>query len=162
MQKTLVTYTSRFGSTAGIAEKIAQQLMRDGAQADVRMISEVTNLNGYSGVIVGGPIFYDRWSSEAIEFVEANKKALKNVPHAFFFSCLNLSRKTDKSQRQVDAYADAIQTLSPRADLPKVGQFAGKLNYQKIPRFSRPLARILFAFLKVKEGDHRNWGQVES
>lgn len=162
MEKILVTYASRFGSTAGVAQAIARQVVCDGVQAEVRSIGEIGDLTAYSGIIVGGPIHYDRWSSEAADFVVAHVEALRSLPHALFFTCLTLSRKTEKARGQAGAYADAIQALSPAPVPPVVGQFAGKLDYQDLPRFSRPFARTLFAFLGVQEGDHRNWHSIEN
>ena len=48
--KILVTYTSRFGATTGVAEAIGKTLSELGAQVDVRPMSEVTDLAAYQEV----------------------------------------------------------------------------------------------------------------
>jgi menaquinone-dependent protoporphyrinogen oxidase len=54
--KILVTYTSRFGSTAGVAEAIAKTLNEKGMVVDVLPMSEVKNLAQYQAVVAGSAI----------------------------------------------------------------------------------------------------------
>jgi menaquinone-dependent protoporphyrinogen oxidase len=61
----LVTYGSKMGGTAGIAELVGQALTDAGFQADVRPISEVDRLEAYDAVLVGGALYSGRWHREA-------------------------------------------------------------------------------------------------
>jgi hypothetical protein len=47
--KILVTYASRFGSTAGVAEAIGKTLAENGMNVDVLPMREVKNLSPISG-----------------------------------------------------------------------------------------------------------------
>jgi len=47
----LVTYASRLGATAGVAEAIGKTLAENGAQVEVRRMEEVTDLTPYSAVV---------------------------------------------------------------------------------------------------------------
>lgn len=53
--KILVTYASRTGSTAEVAEAIARTLSEGGAQVDVLPMQEVKDLTSYQGIVVAAP-----------------------------------------------------------------------------------------------------------
>lgn len=54
--KVLVTYASRFGTAAGVAEAIGNTLRDCGDQVDVLPMSEVTELAAYQAVVAGSAI----------------------------------------------------------------------------------------------------------
>jgi menaquinone-dependent protoporphyrinogen oxidase len=53
----LVTYASKNGATAEIAEKIGEALRHAGLQADVLPVSGVRDLNPYQAVILGSAVY---------------------------------------------------------------------------------------------------------
>ena len=52
----LVTYASRAGSTAGVAEAIGKTLIERGAQVDMLPMQDVKDLTPYSAVVAGSAI----------------------------------------------------------------------------------------------------------
>jgi menaquinone-dependent protoporphyrinogen oxidase len=54
--KILVTYASRAGSTAGVAEAIGKTLVENGAQVDVLPMKNVKDLTPYRVVVAGSAI----------------------------------------------------------------------------------------------------------
>jgi menaquinone-dependent protoporphyrinogen oxidase len=54
--KILVTYASRLGSTAGVAEAIGKTLAENGAEVEIRRMEDVTDLTPYSAVVAGSAI----------------------------------------------------------------------------------------------------------
>jgi menaquinone-dependent protoporphyrinogen oxidase len=52
----LVTYASRGGSTAGVAETIGRTLAESGAQVDVLPMQAVKDLTPYQAVVAGSAI----------------------------------------------------------------------------------------------------------
>lgn len=57
----LVAYATKSGSTARIAEIIAEALREQGLQAEVRPAREVLKPAGYDAVVLGGALYAGRW-----------------------------------------------------------------------------------------------------
>ncbi len=153
----LIAYASRLGSTAEVAHAIA-----DETGAVARWIGDIDSLAGYDAVIIGSAIRYDKWLPEATDFVKNHYSTLQSMPVAAFLTCLTLSHKSPKALQQAARYADSIATTLPHTRAADIGQFAGVLDYSKMPRRARLLARILFAFLRVPEGDYRDWKAIRT
>jgi len=162
MNKILVTYASQFGSTKEVAEVIAEVLAQENTIVEAKWIREVKDLEGYNAVVVGSAIQYDRWMPEARQFVATHQDTLSKLPVAFFFTCLTLSKKTPKSNRQAMGYAEKLKALLSHSKPLSIGRFAGVLNYSKMPFVFRLVARVFLSILGVREGDHRDWNAIRS
>ena len=75
--KVLVTYATRLGATAGIAEKIGEVLTQVGLQADVLPVKEVRDLAPYQAVVLGSAVYSFKWRKEAVRFLNANDQLSK-------------------------------------------------------------------------------------
>jgi menaquinone-dependent protoporphyrinogen oxidase len=80
----LVTYATEHGSTQEVAAAVAATLRREGLEADVRPASEVDDLTGYGGVILGGAIYIGRLHPDAVGFLRRHERALALMPLAVF------------------------------------------------------------------------------
>jgi len=83
-KKILVAYATRTGSTAEVANAITDRLCEAGLSAEARPVTQVTNLEGYSGAVLGSGVRYASWLPEMTDFVSANRDALSAMPVAFF------------------------------------------------------------------------------
>lgn len=81
----LVAYGTTNGSTAQIAEDIADVLRKDGLEADARDAGTVTHPESYDAVVVGGGLYAGRWHKDARRFVRRYRQTLAGRP-LFFFS----------------------------------------------------------------------------
>ena len=103
-KRILVAYATGAGSTAGVAEAIAdeirgtvpatEQSMRPDATppeipVDVRDVSSVDDLRPYSAVVIGSSIRLGRWLPEAVAFLQAISWGAPAL--ALFFCLRNLS-----------------------------------------------------------------------
>jgi menaquinone-dependent protoporphyrinogen IX oxidase len=68
-KKVLVTYSTRTGSTKGVAETIGTTLSGLGEVVDVAPMQEVTDISQYSAVIAGSSIQPGKWLPEAMSSV---------------------------------------------------------------------------------------------
>jgi menaquinone-dependent protoporphyrinogen oxidase len=160
-RRILVAYASWTGTTPEVAQAIASSPAELGNSTDAIPIDQVTRVDDYDAVIIGSPIQYDRWLPEAIGFMKTHRVALKERSVVGFFTCLTLSRGTQKAQSQANRYAEVIHRLDPDIDVLDVGRFAGVLDYRRLNPLVRPLARIIFLALGVREGDHRDWTAID-
>ena len=76
----LVAYASRFGSTRGIAECIAEKLQQQGTPAEAQLVEAAGDLGGYDAFVVGSAVFAGRWMEEATGFVRRNRAVLASRP----------------------------------------------------------------------------------
>ncbi len=157
--KILVTYASRLGSTAGVAEAIGKTLLDNGAQVEVRRMEEVTDLTPYSAVVAGSAIRGKQWLPEAMQFMQKHQAALRQKPFAAFLVCMTLAMKNGEKYRpHVATFLDPVRALvRPVSE----GLFAGVLNISKVESFSNRLKfRLSVLFGVWKEGDHRDWNAI--
>ncbi|GGZ19494.1 flavodoxin domain-containing protein [Streptomyces poonensis] len=82
----LVAYGTTNGSTAEIAETIAEVLRKDGLTARARPARSVPTAAAYDAVVVGGGLYAGRWHKDARRFVRYHRKALAERPLWLFSS----------------------------------------------------------------------------
>lgn len=155
--KILVAYASKFGTTTQVAECIAQTLQQQHHQVDVIQVAQVDNIADYDAVIIGAAIHYDHWMADAQAFVKTHQATLSTKPVACFFTCLALSKQTEKDQQQADTYRKKIANLNPHINPISIGGFAGAVKYQSMPFLFRLVARAILSIMGVREGDYRDW-----
>lgn len=157
----LVTYATRSGSTAGVAEAIAKTLSEGGAQVDVLPMQQVKDLAPYQAVVAGSAIQGQKWLPEAMKFLRTHRAELTQKPFAAFMVCITLSMKNADQYRQ-----GVAEWMAPvRALVPTVseGLFAGALDFSKIPfSFNALLMRIPVITGLWKIGDHRDWSAIRA
>jgi menaquinone-dependent protoporphyrinogen oxidase len=159
--KILVTYASRIGSTAGVAEAIGRTLVESGAQVEVRPMQDVADLTPYGAVVAGSAIRGKQWLPEAMHFMQAHRAVLKQKPFAAFLVCMTLAMPNGEKYREhVATWLDPVSALvKPVSE----GLFAGALDISKIPSFADRLKfRLSVAFGVWSEGDHRDWERIRT
>ncbi|MGZ7095407.1 MAG: flavodoxin domain-containing protein [Methanobacterium sp.] len=85
MQKTLIIYESKYGTT----EKIARHLSQVLGPARHSRTSQVQKSEEYDFVVIGTPIYSGNPHHEICEFIEDNLDWLKSKPVAIFCTCLS-------------------------------------------------------------------------
>jgi menaquinone-dependent protoporphyrinogen oxidase len=159
--KILVTYATRAGSTAGVAEAIGQILAETGAQVKVRAMHDVIDLTAYRAVVAGSAIQGGRWLPEALQFIQTHQAALVQKPFAAFLVCMTLAMPGADKYRQ--GVADWLAPVRALVQPVREGYFAGALDISKIPSFRDRLKfRLSVAFGVWSEGDHRDWNAIRA
>lgn len=159
--KILVTYATRAGSTAGVAETIGRTLEDDGQQVDVLPMQAVTDLTTYRAVIAGSAIQGGSWLPEALEFVRNHQAEIARKPFAAFLVCMTLAMPgASQYQSHVSTWMEPVRALvRPVSE----GLFAGALDLHKVPSFGDRLKFQVSILLGVwKAGDHRNWEAIRT
>ena len=86
MTNVLVTYASKHGSTAEIAEAVADALRSAGLHADCLAADDVAAVDGYDAVVLGSAVYMKRWRREARRFLHRHSDALAQRPFWVFSS----------------------------------------------------------------------------
>ncbi|PWI10185.1 flavodoxin [Streptomyces sp. NWU339] len=82
----LVTYGTTNGSTARIAETVADVLRKDGLTVETLPARSVASVTSYDAVVVGGGLYAGRWHKDARRFVRRYRRDLAKRPVWLFSS----------------------------------------------------------------------------
>jgi len=183
MNNILVTYATMAGSTVEVAQTVAEELTMGGMQVQVLPLSEVKDLQGYDGIVVGGPMIMG-WHRGAIRFLKKNRAMFNRIPLAVFVTAMSVTHSDEIGIDDVPVYVDQKLPKPPqnegrlsfreryallenylrpilRATRPakpvSIGVFGGRLEYGRLKWWA-----VLFAMLVVQApaGDRRNWDAI--
>ena len=158
--KILVTYASRAGSTAGVAEAIAKTLAAPPALwapspntntdidlserilvsdlgragegfVDVLPMEDVKDLSPYQAVVAGSAIRKSKWLPEAAQFIQTHRSTLAQKPFAMFTVCITLAMSNSEQYRS--AVAEWVAPVRALVRPLSEGLFAGMLDFSKLP-----------------------------
>jgi menaquinone-dependent protoporphyrinogen oxidase len=73
MDRVIVAYGSKYGSTAAIAEAIGATLSEHGLEVDVRPARSVRSVEEYRAAVVGSAVYAGRWRGDALRFLGAHR-----------------------------------------------------------------------------------------
>lgn len=158
-KKILVTYASRAGSTAGVAEAIGKTLAESGAQVDVIPMNDVKDLSPYQAVVAGSAIRGSKWLPEALEFIKTHRAELAQKRFAEFTVCITLAMSNGERYRSgvTDWVAPVRALVKPLSE----GIFAGMLDFSKLPlNWDTLMLRLTVALGIFPRGDHRDWNAI--
>jgi menaquinone-dependent protoporphyrinogen oxidase len=185
MKRILVAYTTFSGSTAEVAQAIGEEIAKSGLQVEVLPAAGVKSLEGYDGVVVGGPMIMG-WHRPAQGFLKKHREALRGVPLAVFVTAMSLTKTADTSVDGVPVYLDARLPRPPETP----GRLSLRERYARLPNYLRPIlaaARpakpvsiglfggnleygslkwwaVLFVMVIIQApaGERRNWSAIRS
>ena len=150
--RVLVTYASRMGSTAEIAQAISARLSTAGLDVSATPCDQAPSPEAFDAVVCGSAIYNNRWVKAARHFVHANTSSLGQRPTWLFESgpCGDVAEQRHESSRSVLRAAREIG-----CDPPKV--FGGNLDPARAKsRLARWVANSDLA------GDYRNWDEIDA
>src|SRR5262245_43777654 len=82
----LVAWASKHGSTAEIANRIAEAMRAVGCPAESRPAASVEDVTPYRPVALGSAVYMLRWRGEARRFARRHRRALRAMPVWLFSS----------------------------------------------------------------------------
>jgi menaquinone-dependent protoporphyrinogen oxidase len=154
--RVLVAYATRYGSTKGVAERIAATLRERSNRVDLHPVAELTDVSSYDAVVFGSPVFNQRWLPEGEEFVRRNVAALAARPVWLFSVGTFGDRKRligplmKREPKGVGALQRAIRPRGYRV-------FAGVIDRHRWPF----LSRLFYHALGGRLGDNRDWRAID-
>lgn len=166
--KVLVAYSSKYGSTKGIAEFIGEKLAQQGLQVDVREVDAVKDAGGYDAYVIGSALYMFHWMKEAKRFLSKNKGPLAKSPVWLFSSGPIGAKTTDAKGRDLLEVSgpkelDELKALvKPRDHQVFFGALDGS-RLTGITGFTYRMARRSEAAKEsMPEGDFRDWKKIEA
>jgi len=162
--RVLVVYASKYGSTKGIAERIAQTLNASGQQAAAVSASTAGVLDGYDAYVIGSAAYMFSWLGEAADLVRRNTAMLSTKP-VWLFSSGPIGTDTRDAQGR-----DIRETTVPReivefkaAIHPRDHHiFWGAFDHTKL-NFTHRMVYALPAMKKLLiDGDYRDWDEIDA
>lgn len=162
----LVTYASRHGSTAGIAERIVSQLRAAGLPTDVMPVDEVTDLHAYDAFVIGGAAYMGHWMKDVTAFVKHHRALLADDPVWLFSSGPLGADNVDKDGRDVlesarpKEFEDIVAAIRPRA----AQVFFGAWDPSTPPAgIAEQLMKLVPAGKQaLPSGDFRDWTAIDA
>ena len=153
--RVLVTYASKYGATAEIANKIGEVFSGAGLQTEVLPVKKVKNLTPYKAVVLGSAVFIGQWRKEAVTFLKDNEKALSERAVWIFSS--GPTGQGDpvellKGWRIPPALQPVVDRIKPR----DITVFHGALIESKL----NAIEKWLIKNVKAEYGDFRDWDMI--
>jgi menaquinone-dependent protoporphyrinogen oxidase len=159
--KILVTYASRTGTTAEVAEAICRSLTESGAEEDVLPMQAVKDLSPYGAIVAGSAIRAARWLPEAVQFIRTHQSTLRHTSFAMYTVCITLAMAdTERYRAAVSGWTAPIRAIVPPLS---EGLFAGMIDFDKLPfNWETLKLRATVAMGIFPRGDRRDWNAVRA
>ncbi|WP_371667262.1 flavodoxin domain-containing protein [Streptomyces sp. NBC_00289] len=148
----LVAYGTTNGSTAEIAEAVADVLRKDGLTVESRPAQSVTNVARYDAVVVGGGLYGGRWHKDARRFVRRHRAVLAERPVWLFSSGPLDASASERDIPPVRGVRRAVIRLDAREHVT----FGGCLEEGARGRVAGMILR------SGKGGDFRDFGVIQA
>ena len=153
----LVTYATKYGATAEIAEKIGQVLRQAGFNTDVLPADRVSNLSSYKTVILGSAVYMGGWRKEAAKFLKANEKVLAEQL-VWLFSSGPTGKGDPVKLTEGWRFPKALQPIADRIQPRDIAVFHGAIHKQKL----NFIEKWMLNNVKAPLGDFRDWDAITS
>jgi len=159
---TLVTYASLRGSTAEIAQRIANVLKSKGIAVDIQPVDSISSstLKKYDSVIVGSAVIGFEWLSSATSFLRQNSSQLSKI-NVWVYSCgcPNTSPKRFEKAWDVEGEPAKLEAACKR-EVRNIREHKMILGRFEKSHFTLGW-RLFWGCFGGKYGDFRDWDDIE-
>jgi len=155
MARVLVAYASRRGSTAEIAQAIAESLREPGHEVACAEAGTVAELDGYDAVVLGSAVYMRRWRGDARHFLRKHRKQLEQLPWWVFSS-----GPTGDPSKDNPAWAEPAGTIRKAEHLGAREHvvFGGSMPQEPHGRIERSMVEST----PPKWRDRRDWNEIRA
>jgi menaquinone-dependent protoporphyrinogen oxidase len=153
--RVLVAYATKYGATAGIAEKIGQVLREAGFAVDVKAAGQAGDPAAYQAVVLGSAVYIGKWRKEAAQYLRDNEQALAQRP-VWLFNSGPLGQGNAAEQAGDLGFPKGLRPIADRINVRDVAVFFGAVDLEKL----NSLERWMFKNVKSPIGDFRDWDAI--
>ena len=159
MARILITYGSRYGSTAEIASHIGQRFTATGFDTDVLHANIGIDVAKYDALVVGSPIYARQWLAEPTLILVANHERIRNIPIALFSVGMIDIKHHGRLRKEHDAWIERVFAQEEiNMNIISSNTFNGAYHRQNFPLWMR----IVDSILRITpHGDYRQWNEIE-
>ena len=165
MAHTLLLYSTNYGLSKKICERIQEGLRDKGQQADVLpLVGSGVDPARFDAIVIGASIKHGKHHPSVLEFIRRHKALLDAKPAALFSVNL-VARKPAKNTPQTNPYLRRLLAKSPWK--PKLlGVFAGELDYSRYGPVDKHMMRFVMWINKgptdfATKVQFTNWAEVD-
>lgn len=149
--RVLVTAASKHGSTAEIAETIAEVLRARGLETDLMAPERVDVVDGYDALVIGSAVYAGRWQKSARQLVD--RISVPAGTPVWLFSSGPIGDPPAPTADPVD-----VDEIREETDAVAHRLFAGRLLQSAL---SFP-ERAIVSALRAEYGDFRDWDDIRA
>jgi menaquinone-dependent protoporphyrinogen oxidase len=153
MTRVLVAHAGKHGSTAEIAQAVADELGDCGIDAECRGAGEVGSLEAYDAVVLGSAVYMKRWRPEARKLLRKHAKELSERPF-WNFSSGPFGEHPDPAWSEPARVASRAEELGVRDHVV----FGGRLPLEPSGFVEKAMVRDTPAAV----ADLRDWDQIRA
>lgn len=153
----LVTYATKYGATAEIAEKIGQVLRQAGLGTDVLPTDGVKELKSYKAVVLGSAVYIGRWRKEAATFLKTNEKVLVEQL-VWLFSTGPTGKGDPVKLAEGWQFPKNLQSIAKSIEPRDIKLFHGNVEMKKL----NFIHKFMIKKVEAPVGDFRNWDAITS
>jgi menaquinone-dependent protoporphyrinogen oxidase len=153
MSHVLVTFASKHGATAEIAEAVADELQQEGHAVDCVPADQVGTLDSYDAVVIGSAVYMKRWRPEARRLLKRHRHALAERPF-WVFSSGPFGEKPDPKWSEPPGVIELAEHLGVRDHVV----FGGRLPIEP----SNFMERAMVKDCPPEKRDLRDWDAIRA
>ena len=153
VNRILVAYASKMGSTREIAERIGGDLSEAGFDVLVRSCADSPPVGEFSAVVIGSAIYMRRWLREATGYLKRQAPDLGSRPTYLFQSGPCGERQADS----VVATPHVVRRIAREIGASDPVTFSGRLDRSKA---TGPVSRWVASGSMA--GDFRDWTAISA
>ena len=147
---------SKRGSTAEIADAIADALRQSGLNVDCKPADEVVSLDSYDAVVLGSAVYMKRWRGDAKHFLRKHGDELSRLPFWVFSSgpVGDPVKAPDRSWLEPPRIIGRAQQLGVRDHVV----FGGRVPTEP----HGPIERSMLKNTPEQYRDRRDWDEIRA
>lgn len=165
MAQTLLLYSTVYGLSKQICERIEESLSRRGERAQTAPIGvNDVDPSAFDAIVIGASIRHGKHNPAVLDYIRAHQAVLQAKPSALFSVSL-IARKPGRSTPETNPYLKRLVAQSPwKPRLQAV--FAGELDYARYGPVDRHLMRLVMWINKgptdlASKVQFTDWNAVE-
>jgi len=165
MATTLLLYSTNYGLSQKICQRIAARIVAGGGEAKVEpLVGHTSDPAQCDAIVLGVSIKHGKHHPAVLEFIRAHRALLEAKPSALFSVNL-VARKPLKNTPATNPYLKRLVAQSPWK--PKLlGVFAGELDYSRYGPVDKHMMRFVMWINKgptdfTTKVQFTNWDEVD-